>query len=104
VATQLVASRLVLIIELVSYWSTDLLFIMFYVLCNGILTLPVSQVRIRLEERQAKNAVNTWLIITITLLDIIHRPVLYLNTQHYRYWLLSPRLGGTYSDRPNRKS
>jgi hypothetical protein len=41
--------------------------------------------------------------ITITILDIIHCPVLYLETQRFGDWIPSPSSGGTYSDGPNRK-
>jgi hypothetical protein len=43
--------------------------------------------------------------ITITILNIIHRPVFYVKeTQRFRDCSLSPSSGGAYSDGPNRKS
>jgi hypothetical protein len=46
-----------------------------------------------------------WYInITITILDIMHHPVLCLKTQRFGDWILTPSSGGTYSDGPNRKS
>jgi hypothetical protein len=40
----------------------------------------------------------------ITILDIIFGPVFFLKTQHFEHWILFSSSGGTYSDRPNRKS
>jgi hypothetical protein len=40
--------------------------------------------------------------ITITILDIIHCPVLYLKISRFGAWILSPSSGGTYSGGPNR--
>jgi hypothetical protein len=39
-----------------------------------------------------------WLQETLIVLSLIHK------TRHFGDWILSPSLGGTYSDRPNRKS
>jgi hypothetical protein len=36
------------------------------------------------------------IIITITILDIIHRPVFYLRTRRFGDWILSPSSGGTH--------
>jgi hypothetical protein len=39
--------------------------------------------------------------ITVTILDIIHRPPFCLKTRRFGDWVLSPSSGRTYSDRPN---
>jgi hypothetical protein len=41
------------------------------------------------------------LFLTITILDIIHRPVFYLKIQCFGNWILSSSSGGTYLDGPN---
>jgi hypothetical protein len=43
----------------------------------------------------------TNLNVTITILNIIHRPVFYLKTQRFGDWILSSSSGGTYSEGPN---
>jgi hypothetical protein len=46
-----------------------------------------------------------WYInITIRIVDIIHRPVLYLITRRSEDWILSPSSGETYSNGPISKS
>jgi hypothetical protein len=47
---------------------------------------------------------NIWYSVTITILDIIHRPIFYLRTWRFGDWILSPSSGGKYSDEPDRKS
>jgi hypothetical protein len=42
--------------------------------------------------------------ITITILDMTHRPVFFLEAQRFGDWTLSPSSDGTYSGEPNRKS
>jgi hypothetical protein len=44
-----------------------------------------------------------WLFVTITILDIIHRPVFYLK-QRLGDWILSPSSGWKYSVGSNRSS
>jgi hypothetical protein len=39
--------------------------------------------------------------VTITIFDIIHRPVFYLKIRFFCDWILSLSSGGTYSDGPN---
>jgi hypothetical protein len=51
-----------------------------------------------------KQATNYSLIITITILDIIHHPVFCLRTLRFGVWFLSPSSDGTYSDEPNRRT
>jgi hypothetical protein len=41
---------------------------------------------------------------TFTILDIIHRTVLYLKTRLFGNWILSPSSGGSYSVVPNPQS
>jgi hypothetical protein len=42
--------------------------------------------------------------ITITILDIIHRPVLCFKTKRFGDWILTSSSGGTYSVGPNRQT
>jgi hypothetical protein len=48
--------------------------------------------------------IKTHVLITVTIPEIIHRPVSYLKTRRFGDWILSPSSGGSYSDEPNSKS
>jgi hypothetical protein len=79
----------------------------FYLKLNSTLYVCLyftgNTLRLRYEPNRLMLSVDLWrwyININVTILDIIHRPVLF-KTRRFGDWILSPSSGGTYSDGTN---
>jgi hypothetical protein len=54
-----------------------------------------------LHSRHRVNLKSSFVFLFITILEIIHCPVFYLNTRRFGEWILSASPGGIYSNGPS---
>jgi hypothetical protein len=102
--------KIIILVTQKCNWAITVLYIIhrpvFYLKLNSTVQvcpyLTANTLRLRYESNRLMLSADLWrlyIIISITILDIIHSPVFYLK-QCFGDWILSPSSGGTYSVGP----